>query len=121
MTAPKRIQLRRTKGWHKPDGAISVARPTRWGNPWRVGDVIGADIDATYAAAIITPTIAAALYESALVGPAMHRTPDDRQILTGLQITIEDVRAELAGHDLACWCPLDQPCHADVLLELANP
>jgi hypothetical protein len=27
---------------------------------------------------------------------------------------------ELAGHDLACWCPLDQPCHADVLLELAN-
>jgi hypothetical protein len=29
-------------------------------------------------------------------------------------------RAELRGHDLACWCPLDQPCHADVLLELAN-
>ena len=27
---------------------------------------------------------------------------------------------ELGGHDLACWCPLDQPCHADVLLELAN-
>ncbi|WP_087483552.1 DUF4326 domain-containing protein [Brachybacterium massiliense] len=30
------------------------------------------------------------------------------------------VRAELAGRDLMCWCPLDQPCHADVLLELAN-
>lgn len=28
---------------------------------------------------------------------------------------------ELKGKDLACWCPLDQPCHADVLLELANP
>ena len=28
--------------------------------------------------------------------------------------------APLQGHDLACWCPLDQPCHADVLLELAN-
>lgn len=26
---------------------------------------------------------------------------------------------ELCGKDLACWCPLDQPCHADVLLELA--
>jgi hypothetical protein len=26
----------------------------------------------------------------------------------------------LRGRDLACWCPLDQPCHADVLLELAN-
>ena len=32
---------------------------------------------------------------------------------------IKDVHS-LAGHDLACWCPLDQPCHADVLLELAN-
>lgn len=31
------------------------------------------------------------------------------------------VRDDLAGRDLACWCPLDQPCHADVLLELANP
>jgi Domain of unknown function (DUF4326) len=28
---------------------------------------------------------------------------------------------DLAGKDLACWCPLDQPCHAVVLLELANP
>ena len=35
-------------------------------------------------------------------------------------VTVDDVRQELAGHDLACWCPLDQPCHADVLLELAN-
>ncbi|SII07108.1 Uncharacterised protein [Mycobacteroides abscessus subsp. abscessus] len=33
---------------------------------------------------------------------------------------IRDRMTELAGHDLACWCPLDQPCHADVLLELAN-
>jgi hypothetical protein len=29
--------------------------------------------------------------------------------------------SELRAKDLACWCPLDQPCHADVLLELANP
>ena len=28
---------------------------------------------------------------------------------------------DLAGRDLACWCPLDQSCHADLLLELANP
>ncbi|MBM4480356.1 DUF4326 domain-containing protein [Rhodococcus hoagii] len=34
--------------------------------------------------------------------------------------TYHEIRAELAGRDLACWCPLDQPCHADVLLEIAN-
>ena len=27
---------------------------------------------------------------------------------------------ELRGRDLACWCPLEGPCHADVLLEIAN-
>ncbi|EUA64977.1 hypothetical protein I542_5155 [Mycobacteroides abscessus 1948] len=32
----------------------------------------------------------------------------------------DTIRRELRGHDLACWCPLDQPCHADVLLEIAN-
>lgn len=33
---------------------------------------------------------------------------------------IDVIRERLAGHDLACWCPLDDACHADVLLELAN-
>ncbi|MBO0882015.1 MAG: DUF4326 domain-containing protein, partial [Mycobacterium sp.] len=32
----------------------------------------------------------------------------------------DQIRAELRGHDLACWCPLEQPCHADVLLAIAN-
>jgi hypothetical protein len=36
-------------------------------------------------------------------------------------IDVAALRQDLAGHDLACWCPLDQPCHADILLELANP
>lgn len=35
-------------------------------------------------------------------------------------VTVADVVRDLAGRDLACWCPLDQPCHADVLLEIAN-
>ncbi|WP_149563191.1 DUF4326 domain-containing protein [Streptomyces cacaoi] len=29
-------------------------------------------------------------------------------------------RRELAGRYLMCWCPLDQPCPADVLLAVAN-
>jgi hypothetical protein len=37
MTQPKRVQLRGTKGWREPDGAISVARPHKWGNPFAVG------------------------------------------------------------------------------------
>lgn len=37
-----------------------------------------------------------------------------------VQIAVEQIRAGLAGKNLACWCPLDEPCHADVLLEIAN-
>jgi hypothetical protein len=88
----ERIQLRRTKGWRKPVGAVVVARPTRWGNPFKVGEP-----------GIRTAEDAVRLY---------------RQWLSGAPV--RDRVSELAGCDLACWCPLDQPCHADLLLELAN-
>ena len=124
---PKRIQLRRTKGWRKPEGAVVVARPTKWGNPFRVGrrswtmqhgrkvgeqwvvyDDNGVDypvLGATREGAIAR---CVELFEWDLTAPIASR------------VTVEDVRRELAGRDLACWCPPDQPCHADVLLEIAN-
>lgn len=132
MTTPKRIQRRRTKGWRMPEGAVYVGRPSRWGNPFQVGAYFinrGPWADAPYPDR----------------GPARERdrTPPwgqpyreivsvvaNRQHATDLfraHIAYENVawdpdliRAELAGMDLVCWCPLDAPCHADVLLELAN-
>jgi hypothetical protein len=107
---PLRVQLQRTKGWRKPEGAVVVARPSKWGNPWKVGDPITVEWpDRTKGDGwslvrelTITPELAVALYRIAF-------TPD-----------VAEIRSELGGRDLACWCPLDQPCHADVLLELAN-
>ncbi len=102
---PERIQLSRRKGWRKPEGAIVVARPSKWGNPYTLAelriDYPGADVEELRRMA----------------------TSDFRVMLEGKWG--EDrgdypLVTELAGHDLACWCPLDQPCHADVLLELAN-
>ena len=117
---PERIQLRRTKGWRKPAGAIVVARPSKLGNPLAIGDVLvcegpgGFQFEMT-----VTPEIAVAyfarLMESRLsYWPGMH--PDDRAYSDEWATRV----AELRGSDLACWCPLDQPCHADVLLDLAN-
>ncbi|MGD7788186.1 DUF4326 domain-containing protein [Propionibacteriaceae bacterium Y1700] len=104
---PKRIQRRRTKGWRMPEGAIYVGRGTKWGNPWRVGDQLmtsaGSPNGVRYCREFdITPAIATEFYRIAFL------------------LDAEDIRAELAGRDLACWCALDQPCHADVLLDLAN-
>ena len=86
---PHRVQLSRRKGWKLPANTVVVARPTKWGNPFRPGTKDVPDV-ATAVARYrqeIAPTIDA---------------------------------SELRGKNLACWCPLDGPCHADVLLELAN-
>ena len=103
--APKRIQLKRTKGWRKPEGAVSVARPSKWGNPYKVGT---------------------------LLEDGNRMTPYQAVVLFHMEITVklddgddgatiaEEIRADLAGKDLGCYCSLTAPCHADVLLEIAN-
>jgi len=111
---PQRLQLRRTKGWRKPGGAVVVARPGRWGNPWVVhqhGERCGEDLLRCPVHSADSPADAVRLYRHAVLWPVTGQpevpTPDE-------------IRDELAGHDLACWCPPGQPCHADFLLELAN-
>ena len=96
MDGPRRIRLRRTRGWRKPVGAVVVSRPSRWGNPFVVGP------GTTRADAV----------------RHFERELSDASGVVGY--TVSDVRDALAGRDLACWCPLDEPCHADVLLRLAN-
>ena len=98
MSKPKRIQRSRSKGWKMPENAIYVGRPTVWGNPYVVGSEL-------MNGETLTAEKAVALYEQHLADNFNER----------------DIRHCLRGKDLACWCALDQPCHADVLLRIANP
>lgn len=108
---PQRIQLSRAKGWRMPLNAKSVARPHAWGNPFRVGDNAFVQVDPAIGdvgAGVempITQGLAVELFRAWTIC-----RPDN----------VAEIRAELAGFDLACFCALDQPCHADVLLEVAN-
>lgn len=98
LCLPQRIQRQRTKGWRMPEGAVYVGRLGRglsgWGNPFIVSEHQ-------------TREQAVDSFRAALL--------DGR-----LQFSVARVRRDLAGRDLACWCPLDQPCHGDVLLTIAN-
>ena len=108
MTRPHRIQLSRKKGWRMPDNTVSVARPGKWGNPFKVGSYIcsGRGEDFTQVK-VETRADAVTAFRDMLTMP-IRCYPSDEEI------------AALRGKNLACWCPLGQPCHADVLLELAN-
>ncbi len=103
---PRRIQRKRTKGWTMPKGAVYVGRPTPWGNPFTVEDYWKAGHSG---GAVVAQAWVVTMYWQWIRGDAHV---DGRA-------TRPRVR-ELRGKDLACWCPLDQSCHADVLLELAN-
>ncbi|KWX66856.1 DUF4326 domain-containing protein [Mycobacterium sp. NAZ190054] len=112
---PQRIQRKRTKGWRMPEGAIYVGRPTIFGNPF----VIGAIADRRYFGIVqqievAGPAHAVELYRDWLTNP--HSS-----FITGFaRMHPTLIIDKLRGRDLACWCPLSSPCHADVLLEVAN-
>ena len=75
-----------------PSGTVVVSRPTKWGNPHPLS--VGRD-------------------------EAVRRYRADL-LASRLSVTVEDARRELQGRNLACYCALDVPCHADVLIEIAN-
>lgn len=124
MSAPVRIQRQRTKGWRMPDGAIYVGRPTKWGNSYQVGGwatLHGEDPEGRIEE-IEIPITAAMAVEAFRREWALRLSvlePADAEDVAYVAARRAELE-ELRGHDLACWCPLDQPCHADVLLELAN-
>ena len=89
---PLRLQRKRTKGFRLPQNTICVTRPSRWGNPYHVGQ------DGTAQECVDR-------FWECFVEDAAYRA---------------DVKATLAGKNLACFCSLTAPCHADLLLQWAN-
>lgn len=117
---PERVRLSRRRGYRKPAWAVVVARPTKWGNPFHAADfppkhqpldgfhVLRRDREQRrQAVAAFEAELLVALFDD-------DGANDDR-----FRIIAESLD-ELRGKDLACWCPLDGPCHADVLLRFAN-
>lgn len=126
-----------------PEGAVYVGRPTKWGNPFAIGSqsglvrepaihyperpweyegrisAAGMRHDYHHGDGRITPVQVRAM-------TAAESVQCYRASITGGGWPIDwapkfpPSLAELRGHDLVCWCPIGQPCHADVLLELAN-
>ncbi len=114
MDKPVRIQRKRIKGWRMPPNTVSVTRPGPWGNQYYPlsGHSRGRFTDDMLPVAngdVRDPVVQVRWF---------------REWLTELRDSqpggFEQFVGPIRGKNLACWCALDQPCHADVLLELAN-
>lgn len=118
MAKPQRMQLSRKAGFNLQAASLAlnglpaklITRPGKWGNPFTITDTAkryGLDAAAGQAKAV-------ELCAQWLLGTL------DPALSPGAPPSRDVIRAELAGHSLACWCKAGTPCHADVLIELAN-
>lgn len=114
----KRIQRKRTKGWRIPAGSVYVGRGSRWGNPFVVkgNKVYGLDGEIVYEGENPRKK-AVELYADWLM-PYKHG--DDLKTFYQSTAMHDSIVEELKGKNLCCWCALDEICHADWLLKIAN-
>lgn len=134
---PKRIQMSRQHPWRadNPD-AVIVARPSRWGNPFRLQGRSVVGLPWFYLRGRRLADAARRPPESAGVFEVIYSSHSSVESARADAVDVfrsfchvnrrdypdefEEWIAPLRGQDLACWCPLDEPCHGDVYLELAN-
>jgi len=105
MSAPRRIQLKRVKGWRMPRNTVKVDRTTKFGNHFRITNALlivcnGDRLKAQEAAV----TSFRDWLDGSSAGRQMKRV----------------IRAELCGKNLGCWCREGTCCHGDILLKIAN-
>ncbi len=111
---PKRIQRKRTKGWRMPPNTVYVGRGSKWGNQFFVDPEHTLDKHDP-------PKLIGAIFACRTAREAIRKyeqTNIDSKIR--LYFSKENIKNELKGKNLACWCPLDRPCHTDILLKIAN-
>jgi hypothetical protein len=116
-------QRKRTRGWRTPENSICCTRPGRWGNPYRVarcGNVNDRNSCRLWVVANGDTQCTDCTTRESATKEAVGRYAVDLQH-GRLSVTLDDVRRELDGKILLCWCPVGSVCHVqDVLIPIVN-
>jgi hypothetical protein len=127
---PERIRHSRDKSWQLPTNTVKVSRRTKWANPFAKKIKGGEDGLATmsrqmlcdeYQEWLTTPTYLNRNRDGDWVQMSHRSWPDMLGVPYEGRPSVEKIRTALGGKDLACDCHEGQPCHAEVLLAIANP
>jgi hypothetical protein len=136
---PIRVQLSRKKGWRMPPNTVKVDRTTKWGNPFNfkapshcwtaLSYGCKGDPKGRHEASVLAfkEWVKSGKF-MLLTGVGLYATNGKKKVAFAVSPdvaapkapSLKQIAEQLGGKNLACWCPLDAPCHADVLLELAN-
>lgn len=100
---PKRVQFKRIKGFKLPENCVRVTRPGKWGNMYKIGMTAMNDNQEVVFLETREDVIAA---HERMTQRILAKHPD----------WLEPLR----GKDLACFCKIEDKCHADTLLKYAN-
>lgn len=106
-----------------PENTVYVGRPSRWGNPFPTHEPVRdghGDIIPGRREEVRTPEMAVKLYAKMMLPYRHHGANSTLDKFYESEANLEEIKRELRGKNLCCWCRLDQACHADFLLEMAN-
>jgi hypothetical protein len=109
-----RIQRRRTKGYKLPPNCICINRGTKWGNPFKVSEYGQEKAIRLFRECLLNNAMVYFYFHEALF--SMETTLKQFEHFKWISEHLH----ELEGHDLACFCPIEKPCHGDVYIELLN-
>lgn len=114
----KRIQRRREAGWRLPKNTVCVTRPGAFGNPFIGGGAVYWFRTWLNSYPHLNVIEMDRILEQASADHPLAITVGNYDLETTGAALVKLARGRLSGKDLACWCPLEKPCHADVYLEL---
>lgn len=120
-TSPQRIQRKRSKGWRMPENTVCVDRTTGFGSPFPVAACTSTSMGQTKREWCVGTWTGPSMWFRDTKPEAMEISVKAFRAWFATQETLQEkAKIALRGKNLACWCSIDSPCHADVLLECAN-
>jgi len=119
---PIRVQRSREKGWRMPENTLYVGRPTIWGNPYKVVDISPGVFSVRLDKYVNDETVVDILTGTCHLEYSSKRAAN-KDCISAYEMYLEykmkkdpTFLDKLKGYNLTCWCNLNSPCHADILI-----